>query len=493
MVSQIGYIGTDIRNRIRKIESYSLFSLLRKKKQLEVGGVKPGIIIMYPRDKNAEGDQKDLNFDDVSKQPKKVTISTEVDGIIVECKSFFENLDTVRNEKSCYIKKLYDSIGPILIKLESLILGSFTGDSEKMTPYYSYWEKEAFACFIRLINTNLIEFSNELNSHTPMFQVDAILSSPEILLRPSAAEIYNIVIHSVKDFLDRTKSFTRWQTGTCIPCEIQYKGDEQYVFSFYEDLVQLPVVSELVEDLQETVHRLVSDLKTYLLRWRKYKSLWIFDKAAICEKFVSKNLPLVKLDEKFLYYTQIYEDLKKHKPYFDVRGIRINLRPLIDSINEHAIEWRNTLGNILAERTRQNMLDLKNHIQCLKTDLDRNIKGLIDFKTVMQTISTIQSTTLSVEYKVKEMQETYSVLGEHCIQFPYSDMLMAYHLEKRWKKLFDSSYFRSNTLMPIKNKFATMTSTEINTFCLDVSSFCLGIIGLVSIILFHPFFSSVNL
>jgi hypothetical protein len=34
----------------------------------------------------------------------------------------------------------------------------------------------------------------------------------------------------------------------------------------------------------------------------------------------------------------------------------------------------------------------------------------------MSTINTIQSTTLSVELKIKEMQETYNVLEEHRIQ-----------------------------------------------------------------------------
>jgi hypothetical protein len=55
-------------------------------------------------------------------------------------------------------------------------------------------------------------------------------------------------------------------------------------------------------------------------------------------------------------------------------------------------------------------------------------------------------------------------------QFPYGDMLMAYHLEKRWKKLFNSAIFRSNTLQSTKAKFAEMTQNEINIFCTDVST-----------------------
>lgn len=93
----------------------------------------------------------------------------------------------------------------------------------------------------------------------------------------------------------------------------------------------------------------------------------MFDKTLICEKFVNRNLPLVRLDEKFLFYSQIVEDLRKIKTYQDVKGIRINLQPLIESICDHATDWRNTLGRILAEKTFQNLISLKEHIQvCIK-------------------------------------------------------------------------------------------------------------------------------
>lgn len=52
-------------------------------------------------------------------------------------------------------------------------------------------------------------------------------------------------------------------------------------------------------------------------------------------------------------------------------------------------------------------------LQHLRLNLDRNIRGLIDFKVVLQTISNIQSLTISVEIKIKEIQETYNVLEEH--------------------------------------------------------------------------------
>lgn len=89
----------------------------------------------------------------------------------------------------------------------------------------------------------------------------------------------------------------------------------------------------------------------------------MFDKQVFCEKFINKGMKLVILDEKFLYYTQIVEDLGKVRSYYDCKSVRINLKPLIDSICSHAVEWRNTLGRILAERTNQKLIALKDHIR----------------------------------------------------------------------------------------------------------------------------------
>lgn len=64
-------------------------------------------------------------------------------------REYFHLIDRQRQQKVRKIKELLESIGPILIKLESLILGTFTGESPKMKLCYAYWEKELFGTLIR--------------------------------------------------------------------------------------------------------------------------------------------------------------------------------------------------------------------------------------------------------------------------------------------------------------------------------------------------------
>jgi dynein heavy chain len=84
----------------------------------------------------------------------------------------------------------------------------------------------------------------------------------------------------------------------------------------------------------------------------------MYDKNVVCDKYLSKGIRLVRLDEKFIFYTDIINDLENVKPYYDIKSIRINLQPLIQAIIEHAVEWRNTLGNMLSEKTSMEMVAL---------------------------------------------------------------------------------------------------------------------------------------
>lgn len=55
-------------------------------------------------------------------------------------------------------------------------------------------------------------------------------------------------------------------------------------------------------------------------------------------------------------------------------------------------------------------------MQELKRNLNRNIKDLTDFKTVMQAIEAIQSTNISTELQLHGIQETFAILNDHSIE-----------------------------------------------------------------------------
>lgn len=87
-----------------------------------------------------------------------------------------------------------------------------------------------------------------------------MLSSPDIVTRPTGTDINNTIVHSVKDFLERIKDFRRWMDGTCLLCEPVMSGDGPYTFSFFEDVMQVDLLLLLIKYTLNT--------KTYNLRTR---------------------------------------------------------------------------------------------------------------------------------------------------------------------------------------------------------------------------------
>lgn len=91
--------------------------------------------------------------------------------------------------------------------------------------------------------------------------------------------------------------------------------------------------------------------------------LWKSDKMIVCEKFVNRGLPLVHIDEKFLFYTNIVEHMDTIQSFHDIGPIRLNLYAIIDSIRGYAIDWKNTLGEILIVKTLKTLKTL--HIRMM--------------------------------------------------------------------------------------------------------------------------------
>lgn len=77
---------------------------------------------------------------------------------------------------------------------------------------------------------------------------------------------------------------------------------------------------------------------------------------------MNSELPLVDIDEKFLYYTRIIDNMDSIQKYCDVGPIRINLHSMINQIRDFAVEWKETLGKVLLKKIQSNLENLKTYI-----------------------------------------------------------------------------------------------------------------------------------
>ena len=57
--------------------------------------------------------------------------------------------------------------------------------------------------FIQLITRNLQLFINQLQSKQPLFQMETVLSAPEIGLSPPAGELRNMMMQAARETVER--------------------------------------------------------------------------------------------------------------------------------------------------------------------------------------------------------------------------------------------------------------------------------------------------
>uniref|UniRef100_A0A1A9X2L6 Dynein heavy chain tail domain-containing protein n=1 Tax=Glossina brevipalpis TaxID=37001 RepID=A0A1A9X2L6_9MUSC len=277
IVSQINYIRIDIRSRIEQMKKFNLFSL----DETTVEKREP--LIQFSAAQESSSSTESSESENV--QPHHhhhhkvqiVRIKESEDSIseekaecgvgVYHCHIYMDRLEQFRTEKCSAMKRLYDSLGPVLIKLESLVLGSFTGRSNKMREYYTVWEEQTFRSLLDWSFKNLECFLERLLSKKPMFEVNAVLVLSEIMLEPSSSQIKNMIVHAVKDFLERLKLFTRWMNGTCLLCApIENEDGFKYNFTFYEDIVKYSGITDLMAKIQEMGARVVDDAKSCVMK-----------------------------------------------------------------------------------------------------------------------------------------------------------------------------------------------------------------------------------
>jgi len=80
-----------------------------------------------------------------------------------------------------------------------------------------------------------------------------------------------------------TKLFARWLHGTCIeapPQKIESE-DEPFVYSYFFDISANPEILQLVFNIQNSTKSIIASLSRYLMRWKRYRSIWKVDKVRL--------------------------------------------------------------------------------------------------------------------------------------------------------------------------------------------------------------------
>ncbi|XP_073442216.1 dynein axonemal heavy chain 10 [Dendrobates tinctorius] len=394
--------------------------------------------------------------------------STDLSGV----KEFFEYIENERSKDLEIMVRKYTAIGSILTKIEGLVVNTNTGKNTQMAQYYAFWENKVYTILTKMVIKNFQAFNAAIIGNIPLFQVETILSAPEIILHPNFNEIFKLIVQCYKGCLETTKSFVRWMHGTCILCPPQKSDDDEpIIYSFYNDIYQNPQITEQALIINQNMHKLLTSLTKYLNRWKKYRPLWKLDKAIVLERFAAKKPSCVTYDEKLQFYSRLALEVTQQPLIKDEQCIRLYLGPLAYTVQENARAWVNSLGHLLNESAREQLYRLRDELDRLSINLMVAPDTLEDLKFVLATIADIRDMSLVVEMRYRDIQERYRTLTMYNIEFDEEEKILSEKITQIWADLFMESKHVDRSLGKVKRKFTQITKNQIEDYKKEVAQF----------------------
>ncbi|XP_019908369.3 dynein heavy chain 10, axonemal [Esox lucius] len=388
-------------------------------------------------------------------------------------KEFCELIGRERAKDVSLLSRKYTAIGPLLTKMESLVMHTNSGRAKRMGQYYTYWERKVFDSLIKMLLRNIQTFNMAVMGNTPLFQIETILSAPEIVLHPKNNEVHKLVMQCVRDCVESTKRFVRWMHGTCIECPPQRVDgeDEPVVLSFYSEVCQHQQVNERAMAVSQSIQRLLSTVGPYLGRWKRYRRLWKLDKAIVMERFAAKRPSYVMYDEKLQFYSRISVEVAQQPLLKDEHIMRLNLEPLARTVQENAQAWVNSLGRLLNQSAREELFSLRDELLQLSENLKRSPNTLDDLKFVLGTISDIRDMSLTVEMRFTDIQERYRTLAMYKVEATEEEMQLSASISQLWSDLLAEARLVDRSLGRVKKTFTEITKEQIGEFKQELSIF----------------------
>ncbi|XP_069475795.1 dynein axonemal heavy chain 10 [Ambystoma mexicanum] len=387
-------------------------------------------------------------------------------------KDFFEHVEHERNREIDLLVRKYAAIGPLLTKMEGLVVHTNTGRDPKMVPYYAYWEHKIYNSLTKMVTKNFQSFNAAVIGNVALFQTETILSAPEVILHPNSNEIYKMCVQCIKSCVETTKNFVRWMHGTCIECPPQHADeDELVIFSFFTDISQNPHIIDQAITISQNMHKLLTSLTKYLNRWKRYRPLWKLDKANVMEKFAAKKPACVTYDDKLQFYTRIAQEVTEQALIKDEQCIRLNLAPLAYTVQENARAWVISLGKLLNESAREELVSVQEQLQKLTINLKRKPDTLTDLKFVLATIAQIRDMSLTVEMRFRDIEERYRTLAMYNIEVAEEEKELLIKVKHKWEALVSESTEVDHSLGRVKKTFTQITKEEITDYQSELAEF----------------------
>ena len=401
-------------------------------------------------------------------------------GSFFACRDYFEYLEKKRKEIMLSLKRRYDLIGPMLIKIETLVFGTSTGkhflsknfeeNSRKIEilfcilvkDFYKYWETEIFNSLVELIIRNLCQFLEHLfHRSTTLFLVNVVLESSRIKLQPTLDELLNLIRRNAHHLIESTKYFLRWLDGTCISCPVIANDID---LTFYFDIQKHPDIQHLFRSVRSSASNLVAHINRSLHRLLTLNDLWKVDKQKYSNRFLAKFHHCSDYDQIMGIFFKLCQTFDSYPEFENIHSIRLSFKQFYQALKYHSNQWIHIYGQHLYSKCSNQLKQIDELLNQFQINLQHSTDTIPDLKFLLNVISELNQQRESLQHQIHQIQQSYRILDEYQFQYPKTDLSLVRNLDLSLDELIEQSQRVQYRLKPIQQRFKEILQFDIEFF-----------------------------
>jgi dynein heavy chain len=354
-----------------------------------------------------------------------------------ELMSFYNYYEEHRQRVITELLAKYDDITEIIKEIEKSSRESLkdTKDKDKseMAGYYSYWEVCILNALTKTILKALITL-NELftmqrmkNDTNILFTIKAKHHTcKDILFNPNNEEIEDIISKKlIRNFLKSASDFIRWKNTTCDKPNIdlietdELKEEFKNKYSYHKWIDNNTEIKNYASGLMSMVIGIKKEIDhnkdKYIKEYTNENfGNWVPSKSKM-QRELEKNKSLRNFEAKLTASQNYLNKFVKNFPVmrYCTGNVLINNEDLIIKGVEQIGKVMNDLLKILATQVEEDMKKFINLINTYKEKLKEKITDTESLKNALNYISKIRNKKLSMELKMKEIDEKLHFLSLH--------------------------------------------------------------------------------
>eukprot|EP00750_Incisomonas_marina_P009230 INCI15857.2.p1 GENE.INCI15857.2~~INCI15857.2.p1 ORF type:complete len:4529 (-),score=890.01 INCI15857.2:58-13644(-) len=395
----------------------------------------------------------------------------------------------------------YHEIGGMLFKVEETVTQSNSGRSPTLQPYYNYWERRTYNALSTMVITSLVCLQSLLgldadsssggatadssaaidgnsgasSRKTPLIHVSASMNSSDISTTPSMNDVYKFIRRVIKNIIESSANFYRWQAGSCIECEPQRADDDDaekegagWVPTFHDDICRNPGVINLRVSLIQSISNAFRKGERHIDGWNQFNKLyrlWNPKKTAMFKELLEKHVPATFFDARLSDYTLVAQQALGQPKVKAIAFLNLDCTLVAEAIARQARVWKRDYGNVLSDTAQKQLSTVSNTMRQLRSEVNTVPSDVDKMKFVLKVISRIEQMDMRQQLQIAGVQECFYTLKLWGLVDGIEEQIAeAEGLQDAWRELLHWGRTVDLRMIKVKEDFTVQTAEKTAAF-----------------------------